>query len=140
MKVSNPRYSLNTSVLRCVIAIIAGTATLASGVSSVLAQEFEEASVPGSPITHDTSTTSVQLLSVTSGKMPGKSGSSDIADILNDNPYLLVPLSSTHSIDDIDDDVADVTGMENAGGSELDLRGTGYEQNLTLVDSLIDSI
>ena len=137
MKGCNSPGTLIRRVLRHVIAIGTGTAMLASGSTPVLAEELEDRSKTGSRIAHDTYAAPAQPLSLISGQLPGNAHSSDIAEILNDNPALFYSISSTYSIAE---DVTDVNDKGNVRGSTFDLRSPGYERNLMLVDSMIDPI
>lgn len=123
MNGKHPRFSLRHGRLRYLVAVCAASATLASGLHSVSAQDLEELTVTASHSTSDTNATSAQALSEISAEMLSSTRPTDIADILNDNPLLL---SSVSSMSFIDSDSASVDTAESVGGSTLDLRGLGY--------------
>lgn len=116
--------------VRCFMAMCAGSAILATVTSAAFGQSIEEVTVTGSRIRQDTNATSSQPLSTIDAEQLTNTSTTDIADVLNDNPALLSSVTSTNSIDNGAQNVA----TDNVGGSTLNLRGLGYERTLTLVN------
>ena len=123
MNGKHPRFSLRHGRLRYLVGVCAASATLATGLHSVFAQDLEEVAVTDSLSTRDANAASSQALSETSADILNSTRSTDIADILKDNPLLFSAISSTYVIER---DVAKVDNTESVSGSTFDLRGLGY--------------
>ncbi|MEM1437111.1 MAG: TonB-dependent receptor plug domain-containing protein, partial [Pseudomonadota bacterium] len=90
----------------------------------------EEVVVTGSRITRG-NVDSPQPISTISSEDINRTGTLDIAEVLNDTPALLSSVTNSNSIDDAADNTAE---SNNVGGSALNLRGLGFERTLTLVN------
>lgn len=125
MTSSNSRFV--RSRLSYLIALCAGTA----GTSAANGQDaLEEVLVTGTRMVRSNATTA-QPISTISAEQLMQSGTTDIGEILNDNPALLSSITSSNSLDD---EASNVSSADNVGGSALDLRGLGFQRTLTLVN------
>jgi outer membrane receptor protein involved in Fe transport len=95
------------------------------------AQELEEIVVTGSRVLRDPNATSSQPVATISSDAFAYAASTDIVEVINDNPALLSSVSSANSLDESADNVGQA---DNVGGATLNLRGLGYERTLTLVN------
>lgn len=133
MKTHIPSFVLNKKGLRFCIALCAGTASMSTLTPVAYAQDeqIEEVIITGSRLRQNSNATSAQPISTISAVDLTQTSTTDIAEILNDNPALLSSVSGSNSIDN---GASNVNNADNVGGSSLDLRGLGFERTLTLVN------
>jgi len=133
MKTHIPSFVLNKKGLRFCIALCAGTASMSTLIPVAYAQDeqIEEVIITGSRLRQNSNATSAQPISTISAVDLTQTSTTDIAEILNDNPALLSSVSGSNSIDN---GASNVNNADNVGGSSLDLRGLGFERTLTLVN------
>ncbi|MFO7285353.1 MAG: TonB-dependent receptor [Gammaproteobacteria bacterium] len=127
--------NLARSRLSYLIALCTGTAVApaadAQEVPSRTLDGFvEEVVVTGSRMVRSNANTA-QPISTISAETLRQTGTTDIGEILNDNPALLSSITSSNSLDN---EPGNVGAADNVGGSALDLRGLGFHRTLTLVN------
>lgn len=132
MKTPTPRF-VQKKGLRFFIALCAGTASISTLPQLAVAQDdqIEEVVVTGSRLRQNSNATSSQPISTINALDLTQTSTTDIAEVLNDNPALLSSVTGTNSIDNA---ASNVGGANNVGGSSLNLRGLGFERTLTLVN------
>lgn len=130
MKTHIPNFVIIKKGLRFCIALCAAMAIFLP-VAHAQDEVVEEVIVTGSRLRQNSNATSSQPLSTISAIDLTQTSTTAIAEILNDNPELLSPVSGSNSIDN---GASNNTNADNVGGSRLDLRGLGFERILTLVN------
>jgi len=119
LKSDNSCFNFKKTLLKYFIALCVVTAGVLSGYASMMPSEPEEISSTGHRMVLDTSATTSQYLArIDTSNL---ASSTDIVDILKENPALLCPVKTANSIDSMGNGAADLNADD--GGSMLGLRG-----------------